>query len=253
MKRFFVSDKDVREGSVVIRGDDVHHIVTVLRMRSGDRFIAIDPGGREHTVEITLWSPRSVVGRIIETRRTRVEPGLQVTLLQGLPKSKKMDFIVQKGTELGVSRIVPVVTERTIVNLEEKKADEKRERWQRIAREAAEQCRRTFSPVVGEVVTFEEALEKYVFPGSELSLIPWEEEDCRSLKGFLRQGGRPSRVNLFIGPEGGFTQAEVDLAQEAGVIPVSLGPRILRAETASLAAITMVLYELADLGGGSGG
>lgn len=267
MPRFFVPADALGAETVAIVGDDAGHIARVLRMGPGDTVIAIAPGGEEYEVEISEAAPGRVAGRILRRVDRRVEPSVRVTLVQGLPKGDKMELIIQKCTELGVFRIIPAGTERSIVRLDSKKAEGRRERWQKIAREAAEQSGRTAVPEVAGVTDLAGALRMFAGahcgPGPHrgpgdgtggqgarpLGLIPWEEEKSLGLKTALRRTGRVSDVWLFIGPEGGFSPQEARSAREAGIIPVTLGPRILRTETAGMVALTMVLYEIGDLGG----
>lgn len=280
MTRFFVPAAAVQGDQVVITGQDLHHLSRVLRLGPGDRVVALTGDGIELEVELLQVGPEQAVGRIAGRRQSAAEPPFQVVLVQGLAKGDKMDLIVQKCTEVGVTRFLPVETERAVVRLEPAKAAQRQARWQVIAREAAEQSRRGRVPAVSPVGTLKSAVAEAAramqeAPGQVLALIPWEEESGRGLfdvlqrvkrggpaAGGLREGavpehGRPEgflqeyglhEVWLFIGPEGGFSHQEAALAREAGVEPVSLGPRILRTETAGLAATTMVLYALGDLG-----
>mgnify|MGYP002403718807 CR=1 FL=1 len=169
-------------------------------------------------------------------------------MLQGIAKGDKMDFIIQKCTELGIRRIIPVVTKRTVVQLTQEKAKKRQERWQRIAEETAKQSQRGLIPEVKEVTPLEEALKDL---GDQPLLIPWEEEKVQTMKEVLQANkeNNNSSLALLIGPEGGLDPEEVALAKTYQGIPVTLGPRILRTETAGMAALTMILYELGDLGG----
>ncbi len=248
MNRFFVDPSDA-QGDLVRIADpgDVAHLVRVLRVRPGERAIAV-AAGEELVFEVLRLEAAEVVGRVVSRTRPRREPPLRVILVQGLPKTDKMDLVVQKATELGVSGIVPVHTERSVKRLEDGRAEPKLRRWRRIARESARQSGRLAIPDVREVTDLETALQAAAQAGS-LLLFPWEQEGGRGLREILQAAPEPRpSVHLFIGPEGGFSPAEAELAQRAGAWRVSLGPRILRTETAGLAALAMVLYELGDLG-----
>lgn len=254
MRRFFVEEKNIKENRVAIKGDEARHIAQVLRLKEGDRIKVFTGKGREYLIEIREARKKEVIGNILLETELKTEPKVSITLVQGIPKSNKMDFIVQKTTELGVKRIVPVITQRTIVKLDKEKARARRSRWQRIVKEAAKQSGRAIIPKVDEITTFIQSLG--IINKEGLNLIPWEEEESTSLKEVLRPitAGTPtavgvgSPITVFIGPEGGFTPEEAGAAKERGAIPVSLGPRLLRTETAGLATLAMILYELGDLG-----
>lgn len=252
MARFFVSEQSIQNGTVVITGPDVKHIARVLRLEAGD-LIEICPGdGREFTAAIREITNRDVTCEITATKSVAVEAPVRVTLYQGLPKGEKMELIIQKSTELGVSRIIPVTCERTVVKLDQKKALERQIRWQRVAVEAAKQSRRTVIPEVAAPVSFSQALDQI---GSDvLAIMPWEEEQAKGIGPVLKAGaGERRSVAVFIGPEGGFSREEAVAAQARGVVPVSLGPRIMRTETAGIVAVALILYELGDLGGTANG
>ena len=260
MARFFVEPQNVREDRVVITGEDVRHITRVLRLARGDRITVTTGLCTDYLVEITAASKDEVVGRVVEVTGVNRDPELKVIMVQGLPKGDKMDLIVQKSTELGVAAIIPVETRRAVVRLEGAKAGQRVERWQRIALEAAKQCRRGRIPEVLPVASWSSALE--AVPGGALAVVPWEGEGELSLKRVLQGTGTPNRdmhgtgapgkpreVWIFIGPEGGLDPEEIEAARERGIIPVTLGPRILRTETAGLAVLAMILYQWGDLGG----
>ena len=247
MRRFFVEEKDIKEDQVTIKGDEARHIVQVLRLKEKDKIKVFTGKGKEYSIEIKEAGKKEVIGKILKESRLNTEPAVEITLIQGIPKSNKMDFIVQKVTELGVKRIIPVITQRTIVKLNEEKARARRNRWQRIALEAAKQSGRAIIPEVDEVTTFVQALNN--ISEENLNLIPWEEEETTSLKKVLKPiTDHRVPITVFIGPEGGFTSGEVEAAKKRGALSVSLGPRLLRTETAGLAALVMILYELGDLG-----
>ncbi len=249
MRRFFVEEKDIKENQVTIKGDEARHIARVYRLKEKDKIKVFTGKGREYLTEIIQASKKEVTGRILKESRLDTEPPIEITLIQGIPKSSKMDFIVQKATELGIKRIIPVTTQRTIVKLDREKAKARQVRWQRIATEAAKQSGRAMVPEVFEVISFTQSLENISREG--LNLIPWEEEETTSLKEVLKRSRIPdpgSKITVFIGPEGGFASEEIKAAKEKGALPVSLGPRLLRTETAGLVTLAMILYELGDMG-----
>ncbi len=259
MRRFFVEEKDIKENQVTIKGDEARHIAQVLRLKERDKIKVFTGKGKEYLTEIIQASKKEVIGKILKESKLDTEPPIEITLVQGLPKSDKMDLIVQKATELGVKRIIPVITQRTVVKLNEEKVRARRNRWQRIALEAAKQSGRAIIPEVDAITTFVQSLSN--ISEENLNLIPWEEEETTSLKEVLKSitdhsapegrdlasGGRLP-ITVFIGPEGGFTSEEVEAAKEKGAVPVSLGPRLLRTETAGLITLAMILYELGDMG-----
>ena len=237
--RFFIAPDQVRDPSISIMGEDVRHIRTVLRKGPGDQLILLDGQGREYTVRITTIERSKIDTEIID-RKQRTTASPVVILGQGLPKSDKMDWIVQKATELGVSAIVPLVTERTVVKI---KDEEKRvARWQKICREAAMQSDRPDIPMVEAIRPFGEFVGTLTPGPQTLLLFPWE-EGTQPIKTVLRRTQDIDKVVVLIGPEGGFSQAEADLAEKKGFHLVSLGPNILRTETAAVAVLSMVLYE----------
>ena len=251
MRRFFVEEKDIKENQVTIKGDEARHIAQVLRLKERDKIKVFTGKGKEYLTEIIQASKKEVIGRILKESRLDTEPPIEITLVQGLPKSDKMDLIVQKTTELGVKRIIPVITQRTIIRLDKEKAKVRRIRWQRIALEAAKQSGKAIIPEVREVISFIQALDN--LNRESLNLIPWEEETSTSLKEVLKHHishiPHPrSQITVFIGPEGGFTSGEVEAAKKRGALSVSLGPRLLRTETAGLVTLAMILYELGDMG-----
>lgn len=245
MRRFFVSPEAVSGGAFIISGSDAKHIATVLRMQPGDFLTLLTGDGRECVGAITEASRTEVTGRIISTAPSSREPAVEIELIQCLPKGDKMDSIVRKCVEIGVSRIVPVISRRSVVRLRRDQAEKKTARWRRIAEEAGKQCGRSVIPEVANVTAFAEAVSDAAEAG--LKLIPFELESERSLKSVLT-GTRSEKVALCIGPEGGFSMEEVDLAVTRGFIPVTLGRRILRTETAGLVVAACILYHMDELG-----
>jgi len=237
--RFFITPDQVRDPSITVVDDDVRHIRTVLRKQPGDLLTLLDGQGREYTVRITAIEKEAIETEIVD-RRERHPLVPSVILGQGLPKSDKMDFIVQKATELGVLSIVPIMTERTIVKV---KDEEKRiTRWQKIAREAAMQSNRPDIPKVEMIRPFGEFIHSLAPGPQTLLLLPWE-EGTEPIKNVLRRHSETNHIVVLIGPEGGFSQAEADAARGMGFHLVSLGQNILRTETAAVAVLSIIGYE----------
>ncbi len=239
LPRFFIAPDQVVDDRIVIIGEDVRHISTVLRMKPGEQLLLCDGRGRDYTVSITGSDRTSIATRVLSAVE-RSLPSPRITLCQGVPKSDKMDLIMQKATELGVAAVIPVVTERTIVKLRD---EEKRvSRWQKICREAAMQSDRADIPEVVQVVRLQDLLRiPRTAPGT-LLLLPWE-EGTRPVKQVLQGNRSATEIFVIIGPEGGLSAKEAALAQDAGFHPVSLGRNILRTETAALAVLSMIQYE----------
>lgn len=246
MPRFFVTNSDVSNDLINISGEDFNHIKKVLRLGNGDRITACDGKGTDYLVEIVKIEDAVVKTRIIESMKNSTEPPVEITLFQGLPKSDKMDLIIQKAVELGIYKIVPVITARTVVKMDAKSGDKKCDRWNKISMGAAKQCNRGIIPKVESAMSFREALD--AAKGGSLSLIPYEKETRIKLKEVLLNSSLTKKVSVFIGPEGGFCQEEIEEAVACGVQPVTLGPRILRTETAGIAVLSILMYELGDVG-----
>lgn len=246
MFQFFVEKTQIapQDGRAVITGPDVNHICHVLRMKSGERVYVSDGSGTgKYLCEIMSMSEEQVVCGILETTTESRELPCDITLYQGLPKADKMELIIQKAVELGVSRIVPVSMKRSVVKLDAKKADVKIGRWQGIAEAAAKQSKRDCIPQIGPLMGFREALEEA--RDFEVRLLPYENARGMDYTRALISSVKPGqRVAVFIGPEGGFEDSEISLAMEKQTHPVTLGPRILRTETAGLAILSMFIYAL---------
>jgi 16S rRNA (uracil1498-N3)-methyltransferase len=238
--RFFISLDQISSPRISIVGEDMRHIATVLRMQTGDELLLCDGKGTEYAVKITRVERSGITTEIIgQSKRELRYP--RITLGQGLPKSDKMDLIVQKATELGVAGIVPLVTERAIVKVRD---EEKRiARWQKIAREAAMQSSRPDIPKVLSIRRFDDYLRTMDPPrAGTLFLLPWE-EGTEPIKNVLRQNPAVNSIIVLIGPEGGFSTKEAESARGRGFHLVSLGPNILRTETAAIAVLSMIGYE----------
>ena len=240
MHRFFVDPQHFSGDRIVLPADIAHQIRNVLRLRPGTAVLILDNSGFEYEVLLRQVDRQQVVGEAVAKRPSPNEPAVHLTLYQALMKRDKFEWVLQKGTEIGVSEFVPIVTQRSLVQDVDIKTN-KQARWHKIITEAAEQSRRGRIPELHPPQTLAQALENHpAHPG----LIAWEEEESLSLRGALAGGERPSHISLFIGPEGGFATEEVEAAQAAGIQSITLGKRILRAETAALVASALVLHEL---------
>ncbi len=245
MPRFFVRPEDVIQNKIKIFGDEYNHIKNVLRLKCGEKITVSDGTGTDYTAVIDSFESNSVVASILSSQSSTTEPPIDVVLYQGVPKSDKMDLIIQKSVELGIKKIVPVLTERTIVKFEnEKDINTKVSRWQRIALEASKQCNRGVVPVIERPMAYSNAIESS--KDSDLRIIPFENEKDNTLKSILKCDSKKS-ISFFIGPEGGFSEDEVIRAKLSGVVPVTLGPRILRTETAGFVVLSILMYELGDV------
>ena len=242
MHRFFVSRSAISDGEIRIEGDDVKHITRVLRLGCGDTISVCDGEKTDYICTISETSKDCVVARIDEQMPNKNESAICVTLYQGLPKGDKMDYIIQKCVELGVVRVVPVAMKRSVVKVSS--ASGKTTRWQRIAAEAAKQCMRGIVPVVDEPMSFEAMLSET--ENTDLCVLPYENEHDGKLKDVLKDKKDAKNIAIIIGPEGGFDEQEVQSAMQAGAHTVTLGPRILRCETAPVATVSAVMYELGD-------
>jgi 16S rRNA (uracil1498-N3)-methyltransferase len=256
MNRFFVDPQTIESGQVTLPAGVTRQITRVLRMRIGDRFIVLDNTGQEYTVEL-LNVPEgkdrsSAVARIVRRSTATAEPASLISLYQAVLKGERFEWVLQKGTELGMMKFVPLLTDRVIPR-DRGAVSKKRERWRSIISEAAEQSGRGRLPVLADPLDFGQACAEVQGSGS-LGLLAFEGADDVGLKEAVRSlfrgvGHATPDISLFIGPEGGFTLDEVDQARQHGLQVVSLGPRILRAETAGLVAVSALLYEFGDLGG----
>lgn len=248
MHKFFVPIDNFNENEVIILGDDVKHIYKVLRLPEGEKININNCNGKEFLCEIKEISKKEVRAIILEELDLSLENSVEVYLFQGLPKSSKMDLIVQKNTELGVKEITPIITERVVVKTELKEF-KKLDRWNRIALEACKQCKRSIVPKIGDVIEFKELLDSLDI--YDLILVPYENEEDYGLKYVISKIKKEDikKVAIIIGPEGGFEEREIEELKRKGSFIITLGPRILRTETAGFTAVSLVSYELGDLGG----
>lgn len=245
MQRFFVEPCQIDEErhQIHITGTDVNHIVHVLRMKPGEELWISDGEKKEYHCRLESAAEDEVWLHILYAQEPEYELPSRIFLFQGLPKADKMELIIQKAVELGVFEIIPVETKRCVVRLDEKKAEKKRQRWQQIAESAAKQSKRMLVPSVHPVMTYQEALvwaEKL-----QVRLIPYElAKDMEKTREIL-DGIQPGQsIGIFIGPEGGFEEWEVEAAIAAGALPITLGKRILRTETAGLAILSVLMFRL---------
>lgn len=250
MHRFYVSAERILNERAFITGDELKHLSKVLRLKKGNSLVIFDGNGNEYEGEITHLGEGEAEISILSQQSFPRESPLETWLIQGIPKGDKMELIIQKATELGVRGIIPLDSERSIIKLNEKKKRERHDRWQRIALEAAKQCRRAFVPRVTPICTIGELAK--ILPIPNVLLVPWE-QGGRKLKEVLteleKENSQDSKaIYIMIGPEGGLEETEVERAKTYGGTPVSLGPRILRTETAGLAVLSVLMYQWGDLG-----
>ena len=245
MQRFFVEPHQIDEAAhqIHIVGTDVNHISNVLRMKQGEEVWISDGGKKEYRCAIEAFSADEVLLHIIYAQEPDYELPSRIYLFQGLPKADKMELIIQKAVELGVYEIIPVETKRCVVKLDGKKAAKKVDRWQQIAESAAKQSKRMLIPNVHQVLSFKEAL-KYA-ESMDIRLIPYElAKGMQETKEILAAIEPGQSIGIFIGPEGGFEEKEVEAAISEGAKPITLGKRILRTETAGLAILSVLMFQL---------
>lgn len=243
MQHFFVTPDQVRGESVYIEGSDVNHMKNVLRMKQGEEVEISDGNNHRYCCHIESFEADSIVLQIQEELKIDTELPSRIYLFQGIPKSDKMELIIQKAVELGVYEVIPVVTKRAVVKLDEKKAQKKVSRWREIARSAAKQSGRGILPEVGEVMNYREALERAA--DLDVVLIPYELAEGMEATKAAIEAIRPGQsIGIFIGPEGGFEKEEVELALQSGAKEITLGRRILRTETAGLTTLSILMYHL---------
>lgn len=246
MAKFFVNAEDVYENEIHIKGTDVNHIKNVLRLPVGKEILINNRQGKDYKCIIKLIDTDLVTADIIDELEETTEPAVRTFLFQSLIKGEKMEFVIQKAIEIGVTAIIPIITERCIVKLEsDKKTKNKCERWQKIAESAAKQSKRGIVPEIMWPMTFKEALQ-YAKEHLEVSCIPFENEHAHHIKAYLRNCKAES-IGIFIGPEGGFTDEEIHLASDWDVSSITLGKRILRSETAGLVTLANIMYEMGEI------
>ncbi|MFD0682685.1 MULTISPECIES: 16S rRNA (uracil(1498)-N(3))-methyltransferase [unclassified Paenibacillus] len=281
MQRYFIAPELFADSSVTITGDDAHHLIRVMRAKVGEKIIVSNGVNREAIVQINELGKEQVLADIVEHLEMNHEPAVEVWIAQSLPKGDKMELVIQKGTEIGAGRFIPFVSERTVVQLDAKKEGKRVERWQKIAKEAAEQAHRNKIPAVDAPLSWKQLLQ--CAAQVDAAWICYEKQDglqlrqeiqaalsamkdrlapidsgLKSIDGIsmpvstLTQAGseRSSlKLMLIVGPEGGFSEQEIEAAEAAGCRSISLGRRILRTETAAMVGLTCILYESGEMGG----
>ncbi|MFC5450265.1 16S rRNA (uracil(1498)-N(3))-methyltransferase [Paenibacillus aestuarii] len=255
MQRYFLPPEQFTSASAVvtIEGDDAHHLQRVMRAEVGEQVICSNGVDREALVRITQLEKGCVIAEVVEELAMTAEAAVEVWVAQSLPKGDKMETVIQKGTEIGAARFLPFLSERTVVQYDAKKEAKRTERWQKIAKEAAEQAHRNRVPQVDAVYTWKQLLQ--LAKEADAAWICYEKEDGQQLRPAIQAAaaagklGSGKRVLLAVGPEGGFTEQEIEQAEAAGFRSVSLGARILRTETAAMVGLTCLFYETGEMGG----
>ena len=246
LRRFFVEEIRADNGTCIISGPEAKHIANVLRMKAGDRFILMDGRGSRFQAVIESASSKGVRA-VLEKPLPKPPPSpVHITLCQALTKSRAMDYLLQKTSELGVDRVVPFYSERTTVRYKKERLVNKMRHWREIAISAAKQCGRGIPTQIEPPSSFRELMERWRGEVA-LKVVLWEEEGAKDLKGLLKLSPSADNFVGMIGPEGGFTEEEINIARNSGFIVASLGHRILRADTAAITTVAIVQYELGDL------
>ena len=252
MRRFFIQTPPTQGAHVTLTGGDARHLTTVLRLAPGDRILLLDGRGGEYEAELLAAQPDDVRLEVLSHREAREESGARITIAQGFLKDRKMDPLVRHYTELGIHRWYPLMAERSIPNPDAKRLAKRAERWEKISRESLKQCRRGMAMEISPPLTFADMLKEA--EPYDLKLFFWENASIPLTRDLLPPrdaesptgGGR--RILVALGPEGGFSEREALLAEESGFVACTLGPRILRAETASIASATLVQFLFGDMG-----
>ena len=247
MPKFFVKDNQVEDNKITILGDDVNHIANVLRMKVGDEIQICNTDTTEnYNVELNEFSKDSIVCKVLEKIASEAESSINLKIFQGIPRSDKMELIIQKSTELGVKAIVPVEMERCISKITGKDEKKKIERWQKISEVAAKQSGRDIIPKIEHVIKIKEISEHV--SEYDMIIVPYKKAEGYSFKDAIEElkikDNKNLNIGIVIGPEGGYEPSEVELLQNAGAKVVTLGKRILRTETVALAMASVIMYEL---------
>ncbi|MCY6371821.1 16S rRNA (uracil(1498)-N(3))-methyltransferase [Clostridium ganghwense] len=249
MHKFFVHQNKIFDNKALIEGEDVKHIYKVLRLKEGEKVNINDCNGKEYLGRIKSVNKVKVEVELLEQLEVNNESPIDVYLYQGFPKGSKMDLITQKCTELGIKDIIPVITSRVLSSMGEVRRDSKKiERWNRIAFEACKQSKRSLIPEVKDIIDFNELMNQ--LEEMDLIVVPYENADNYGVKSMIKNLDRDiKKIAIIIGPEGGFEEEEIAALKEINAHIVTLGPRILRTETAGFTCLSLLMYELGDLGG----
>ena len=244
MFRYFCTDENIKNNIVTIEGGDAKHLKTILRAQRGDK-ISVVTSSKEYIAKIESINKEDIICIIVEETITNNEAKINITLCQGIPKQTKMETIIQQNVELGVKSFIPLITERTVVKLNEKDREQKKlDRWQKIAKESAKQSKRNIIPAVEAIMTVKELIEKFKNEDAVV-LVPYELENVKLLKDVLIEPKQ--NYYIVIGPEGGFDIKEIEMLQEIGAHIVTLGKRILRTETAGVVTAAVVMYACSEM------
>ena len=243
MYQFFVDDAQIGKEFITITGSDVNHIKNVLRMKPGEKIRVSNQKGQDYFCSILELGDDFVQADILDSEAANTELSAKVYLFQALPKGDRMETVIQKAVELGVHEIIPVAMKYCVVKLDAKKAENKRKRWQAIAESAAKQSKRSLIPVVHEVMSFKEALS--YAKECKVNLVPYENERGMEATGkAFSELQKDDTISVMIGPEGGFSEEEIELVNEENMKIISLGKRILRTDTAAIATLSMLMLHL---------
>mgnify|MGYP000950519141 CR=1 FL=1 len=239
MFRYFCTDDNIKNNKVTVEGGDAKHLKTILRAQLGDK-ISVVTESKEYIAEIESINKEDLICTLVEETVTNNETKINITLCQGIPKQTKMETIIQQNVELGVKSFIPLITERTVVKLNEKNREQKKlDRWQKIAKESAKQSKRNIIPEVNDIMTVKELIEKLKTEDA-MVIVPYELEDVKLLKDVLQEPKQ--NYYIIIGPDGGFDINEIEMLQEIGAHIVTLGKRILRTETAGVVTSAIIIY-----------
>lgn len=239
MFRYFCSEDNINGNTVMVTGGDARHLKTILRAEIGD-LISVVTDSSEYNAEIKEINKEDIICEIVEEINRNNESKINITLCQGIPKQTKMEDIIQQNVELGVKSFIPLITERTVVKLNDKDREQKKlERWRKIAKESSKQSKRNIIPTVEDIMTVKELMERLKKEDAEV-IVPYELEDMKILKDVLSEP--KENYYIIIGPEGGFDIKEIEMFKEAGAHIVTLGKRILRTETAGVVTAAVVMY-----------
>jgi len=242
MPHFYIPPEQIHVNTFRITGEDVHYLSTVRRYRTGDNIKIFDGKGSTMLGRIDSVSKEEIVGTIIKKSETS-SPRVKLNIYTAVPKGERLVWLIEKAAELGVTKLTPLITERSVIK---EITAQKLERWQRLSKAASQQCGRATLLEIDSPAGLSEVLNKLVSLSDSLNIIPWEAENTKTLAEVYKSRNNISSVNIFIGPEGGFSVKEIELAEKTGIIPVTLGKRILRSETAGLLSTILVLNQACE-------